>query len=55
MAAPDVSNAMFVHLGFSAAAAAILVDADQENLSIDALLYFGDKGMKILCPTLCKP
>jgi hypothetical protein len=55
MAAPVALNAMFVRLGFSAAAATILADEDQENLSIDALLYFDDKGIQTLCATLRKP
>jgi hypothetical protein len=31
MAAPVALNAMFVHIGFSAAAATILAEADQET------------------------
>ena len=54
MAAPAALNTAFVRLGFSDAAAAILAEADKENLTIEALQYFDDKGVKILCASLRK-
>jgi hypothetical protein len=48
-------NAAFIWLGLSNAAAAVLTDRDKENVQIDALKYFYDKGVKILCATLRKP
>jgi hypothetical protein len=48
-------NAAFIRWGFSNAAAAVLTDWDKENVSIDSLKYFDDKGLKILCATLRKP
>jgi hypothetical protein len=47
--------AAFVRLGFGNAAAAVLTDRDKENIQIDTLKYFDDKGVKILCDTLRKP
>jgi hypothetical protein len=55
MAAPAALNTAFVRLGFSDAAAAILADDDKEKLTIEALQYFDDKGVKILCASLRKP
>lgn len=55
MAAPVALNAMFVRLGFSAAAATILADVDRENLDMSALTFFDDKGIQTLCATLRKP
>jgi hypothetical protein len=48
-------NAAFIWLGFSNTAAAMLKDWDKENLQIDSLKYFDDKGVKMLCATLRKP
>jgi hypothetical protein len=48
-------NADFLSLGFSNAAKAVLTDPDKENVQIDTLKYFDDKGVKILCATLRKP
>jgi hypothetical protein len=50
-------NATFTYLGFSnaAAAAAVMTDWDKENIQIETLKYFDDKGVKILCATLGKP
>jgi hypothetical protein len=55
MTAPVALNAAFMHMGFSAEAAAILADVDQENLTVGALQYLDDKGFKTLCAWLCKP
>jgi hypothetical protein len=46
--------AAFIRLGFSDAATAVLTDRYKENVSIDSLKYFDDKGVKILCATLRK-
>jgi hypothetical protein len=55
MAAVIQLNAAFVRLGFSDDAADVLTDPDMENIQIDSLKYFDDKGVKILCATLRKP
>jgi hypothetical protein len=47
-------NAALIQLGFSNAAAAVLPDPDKEDIQIDTLKYFGDKGVKLLCDTLRK-
>ena len=49
MAAAIQLNAAFVRLGFSDDAADVLTDPDMENIQIDSLKYFDDKGVKILC------
>jgi hypothetical protein len=53
MAAANL-NAVFIRLGFINAAAAVLTDPDKENVQIDTLKTFDDKGLKILCATLRK-
>jgi hypothetical protein len=55
MAAPAALNAAFLLMGFSAEASAILADIDRENLVVGTLQYLDDKGIKVLCTSLCKP
>jgi hypothetical protein len=47
-------TAVFTSLGFSSAAAAVWTHQDKENVQIEALKYFDDKGVQILCATLRK-
>jgi hypothetical protein len=47
--------AAFTRLGFGADAVATLSDPDKENLTVEALQLFDDKGVKTLCATLSKP
>ena len=55
VAAPADLNAAFIRLGFSDVATAILADAEKENIDIEALILFDDKGVKTLCATMRKP
>ena len=48
-------NDAFLRLGFNADAARMLADANRENLDMQTLHCFDDKGVKILCATLRKP
>jgi hypothetical protein len=50
----DLASA-FVRIGFTGAASVILADPAKENIDIEALKYFDDKGVKTLCAALRKP
>ena len=50
----DLASA-FVRIGFTGATSVILADPAKENIDIEALKYFDDKGVKTLCAALRKP
>ena len=47
----DLASA-FVRIGFTGATSVILADPAKENIDIEALKYFDDKGVKTLCAAL---
>jgi hypothetical protein len=55
MAASVALNTAFVRIGFGNDAATILADPNKENLTIEALQLFDDKGVKKVCAALRKP
>jgi hypothetical protein len=55
MAAINDLGTAFVRIGFTGAAAVILSDPAKENIDIEALKSFDDKGVKTLCAAMRKP
>lgn len=55
MAAAVALNALFVRLGFSQEASAILTDQAQQNMSLEVMTQFEDDECKTLCQNLRRP
>jgi hypothetical protein len=55
LAADPALIAAFTRMGFSQEASDVLADPAKENLTIQAMLLFDDKGIKSLCAALRKP